>query len=345
MALRTSTGFQRSRMARRSFPTLPLLLALVVLVLTVRGAQGGEVRKERFAKGAKTAAQSYAATGAARIGLFVVAADQAPSPGYRYAGRFVLSARRQLESDPHGMPGHHELRLYEVIRAAFEAAGYEVYSLNRKPWKGLQLKEVVARSDPDDLVCVVHYAIRRTRRILEDDDHAWWVPFEGMALSTKLAVYDAESGERVHGLEVNTLGSKALFEALGPQVREEPMYASGYDRHGSPNAYKIAIYATSLHDLRKSQYPVPVIRTAKGFLGIVTGAGNWMYDYAVDKEAMRRMNIPVPEDVAEKNSVLARLLQYVEFRPRDDDVEFYDTESIERCGQLVRGRIPSRPGR
>ena len=327
--------------------SLPLFFrtTLLAVLLVPASAFGGEVVKERFAKGTDTAAESYQATGAVRIGLLLVCTDRRPAQGFRYAGRDLLGKNRALKGDPHRMARQYELRLYEVLREAFERAGFRVYSLNRKSWRGVELKDVMKRSDQDGLVCAAHYAIRRTRRIFEKGDHAWWTPFEGMPLALKLTVFDADTGDRVHELEVRSLGTEALFEAQSDLVVEEPLHPSGYDRHGSPSAYKIAIYNTSLKDLKRSRHPIPVIRTAKGSLDIADDAGELAYrDRVLDVDAMRRMNIEIPTQAAGKSNVLSRLLNHVPYRPLPEDVEYYDLQSVERCGRLVAGRIPPRPG-
>jgi hypothetical protein len=326
---------------------LPLFFraALLVALLLPASALGSEIVKERFAKGTDTASESYQATGGTRIGLLLVCTDRTPDPGFRYAGRHLLSEKRDLKGDPHRMARQYELRLYEVLREAFERAGFQVYSLNRKSWRGVELKDVMKRSDQDGLVCAAHYAIRRTHRIFEKGDHAWWTPFEGMPLSLKLTVFDADTGDRVHELEVRSLGTEALFEARSDLVVEEPLHASGYDRHGSPNAYKIAIYNTGVKELKKARHPIPIIRTAKGSLDIADDAGESAYrDRVLDVDEMRRMNIDIPEQAAWQSTVMSRLLEHVPYRPLPADVEYYDLQSVERCGRLVAGRIPPRPG-
>ena len=125
-------------------------------------------------------------------------------------------------------------------------------------------------------------------------------------------------------------------------VAEEPLYPDGYDEHGSPNAYKIAVYETSLRDLKLAEHPVPIIRTAQGSLDI-TYDGGWIRKGRVRmKTVMRRLNIPIPEEVARQNSVLARMLEYVPFRPRDDDREYFDLLGVAHIGRLVQQRIPVR---
>lgn len=319
------------------------VIALLCGMLLTAGPLFAGMDKESLAKGANSAAEAFARYGAKRIGILLVGADQDPAPGFRYAGRALLTYHRELEGDPMRMPQHYELRLYEAIRGAFQARGFAVKNLNRGAWQGLRLEDVMAQAKGLDAVCAAHYSIRRKHTIFDRDGYTWSSPFEGMHLKIRLGVFDIASKDRIYELEGTLLGTEALYLELGEMVVEEPLYPSGYDEHGSPNSYKIAIYNTSVKDLRGAERQIPVIRTAQGSLEI-DFVGGWTTSGKVrlDHE-MRKLNIPIPEDVAEKNSILARLLEYVSYRPSPDDIEYFDLKGIERCGQMVQERLPERP--
>lgn len=317
-------------------------LLVLILALMPLAAFGGEVQKERFGGGADSAPEAWAAVGGGRMGLLLVPTERSPDPGLRYGAWNLLTESRQLEGDPHRMPEPYELRLYEALRGAFTRQGYEVSCLNRGDWQDRELKELFPPGA--DAVCAAHYSIRRTRRILSAQGHDWWSPFAGMALSVKLTVFDARTEDVIHELELRSLGTERLYEALTDTIAEEPLYPSGYDVHGSPNAYRIAVYNTELKDLRKNADRIPVIRTAKGSLDIAVTLGRWVSEKRLDEQEMRRLNIPIPDDVAEQNSVLSRMLQYVAYRPQPDDITLYDLLSIRDCGQTVAERIPPHPG-
>lgn len=303
--------------------------------------ESGEVRKEAFAEGTSSAAAAFARYRPERIGLIVLASDRDPDLGLRYAGRAVLGFSRQLQGDPFRMPPRYELRLYETIRAALQARGYQVR--HQGGWNGLQLGEVIDRARNVDAVCVAHYYIKRSHRIGDFGGFSWSSPFEGMHLNLRVEIFHVESRESLYSLEATALGTEELYERLGTMVAEEPLYPDGYDEHGSPNAYKIAVYETSLRDLKLAEHPVPIIRTAQGSLDI-TYDGGWIRKGRVRmRTVMRRLNIPIPEEVAKQNSVLARMLEYVPFRPRDDDREYFDLLGVAQIGRLVHQRIPVRP--
>ncbi|MDE2887158.1 MAG: hypothetical protein OXR72_03025 [Gemmatimonadota bacterium] len=270
----------------------------------------------------------------------VLASDRDPVPGLQYVGRVVLGFTRQLQGDPIRMPRRYELRLYEAIRSALQARGYEVRHLGN--WNGMRLGEVIARSTDVDVVCAAHYYIKRNHRIGKFDGFSWSSPFEGMHLFLNARFYHVASKESFYGLEAAALGTEELYDNLGKIVVEEPLYPDGYDEHGSPNAYKIAVYQTSLRDLKLAEHPVPIIRTAEGSLDI-TYDGGWLKKGRVRlKNVMGRLNIPIPEEVARRNSVLARMLEYVSFRPRNDDREYFDLLGVAQMGRMVQRRIPER---
>ncbi|MDE3000688.1 MAG: hypothetical protein OXU79_16570 [Gemmatimonadota bacterium] len=270
----------------------------------------------------------------------VLASDRDPDPGLRYAGRVILGFTRELQGDPFRMPQRYELRLYEAIRSALQDRGYEVRHVG--DWHGLRLGEVIDRSTDVDVVCAAHYYIKRNHNIGNFDGFSWSSPFEGMHLNVRAEFFHVGSGNSLYRFEAAALGTEELYANLGEIVAEEPLYPDGYDEHGSPNAYKIAVYRTSLRDLKLAEHSVPVIRTAEGSLDI-TYDGGWIRKGRVRlKNVMGRLNIPIPEEVASQNSVLARMLEYVSFRPRDDDREYFDLLGVAQMGRLVQRRIPER---
>ncbi len=314
-----------------------LLLCGLVCVWTTPG-EGASIKKESFAEGTSSAEEAFAKYRPKRIGLMVLASDRNPDPGLRYTGRVNLGFTRQLQGDPFRMPPRYELRLYEAIRSALQARGYEVRHLGN--WNGLRLGDVIDRSTDVDVVCAAHYYIKRNHAIGEFDGFRWSSPFEGMHLFLNARFYHVAGRESFYGLDATALGTEELYENLGKIVVEEPLYPDGYDEHGSPNAYKIAVYQTSLRDLKLAEHPVPIIRTAEGSLD-VTYDGGWINKGRVRmKNVMRRLNIPIPVEVARQNSVLARMLEYVPFRPGNDDREYFDLLGVTRLGRIIQQRIP-----
>jgi hypothetical protein len=325
-------------MKREACVRFLLLCGLLCIGATPSG--GGEIKKESFAKGTNSAAAAFARYRPKRIGLIVLASDRDPDIGLRYAGRVLLGFSRQLEGDPFRMPRRYELRLYEAIRSALHARGYEVR--HQGGWNGSRLGEVIDRAQNVDAVCVAHYYIKRSHRIGNFDGFSWSSPFEGMHLNLRAEFFHVESKESLYRLEATALGTEELYAKLGKMVAEEPLYPDGYDAHGSPNAYRIAVYQTSLQDLKMAEHPVPIIRTAEGSLDI-TYDGGWVRKGRVRlKNVMGRLNIPIPEEVAKQNSVLARMLEYVPFRHRDDDREYFDLLGVAQISRLVQQRIPER---
>ncbi|MCY3765087.1 MAG: hypothetical protein OXH06_06625 [Gemmatimonadetes bacterium] len=319
---------------------LRFLLLCGLFCIWATPGESGSVSKESFAKGTSSAAEAFANYRPRRIGLMVLASDRDPAPGLQYAGRVLLGFSRQLEGDPIRMPRRYELRLYEAIRAALIARGYEVKHLGG--WNGLRLGEVIDRAEGVDVVCAVHYYIKRNHRIGNFDGFSWSSPFEGMHLFLHAEFYHVASREGFYGLEATSIGTEELYANLGKMVVEEPLYPDGYDEHGSPNAYKIAVYQTSMRDLKLAEHSVPIIRTAEGSLDI-TYDGGWINKGRVRlKNVMRRLNIPIAEEVAKQNSVLARMLEYVPFRPGNDDREYFDLLGVTKIGRIVQQRIPDR---
>lgn len=316
------------------------LILFGFLCIAAAPSEGGEIKKESFAEGTNSAEAAFARYRPKRIGLMVLASDRDPDPGLQYAGRVVLGYTRQLQGDPFRMPRRYELRLYETIRSALQARGYAVRHLGN--WNGLRLGEVIDRSTGVDVVCAAHYYIKRNHRIGEFDGFSWSSPFEGMHLNVRAVFYHVGSRKSLYSLEADALGTEELYANVGEIVAEEPLYPDGYDEHGSPNAYKIAVYQTSLRDLKLAEHPVPIIRTAEGSLDI-TYDGGWLRKGRVRlKNVMGRLNIPIPEDIARQNSVLARMLEYVSFRPGDDDREYFDLLGVAQIGNVIQQRIPDR---
>lgn len=317
-----------------------VLLLCGLLWVGATPCEGASARKESFAEGTNSAEEAFARYRPKRIGLMVLASDRNPDPGLQYAGRVVLGFSRQLQGDPFRMPRRYELRLYEAIRAALQARGYVVRHLGN--WKGLRLGEVIDQSADVDVVCAAHYYIKRNHTIGDFDGFSWSSPFEGMHLNVRAEFFHVESRTSLYSLEAAALGTEELYANLGEIVAEEPLYPDGYDDHGSPNAYKIAVYRTSLRDLKLAEHSVPVIRTAQGSLDI-TFDGGWIRKGKVRlKNVMGRLNIPIPEEVAKQNSVLARMLEYVSFRPGNDDREYFDLLGVTKIGRIVQQRIPDR---
>ncbi len=316
------------------------LLLCGLLCIGSAPSEGGEIKKETFAKGTNSAAEAFARYRPKRIGLIVLASDRDPDIGLRYAGRVLLGYSRQLEGDPFRMPRRYELRLYEAIRAALQHRGYEVK--HQGGWDGLRLGEVIDRAQDVDALCVAHYYIKRNHRIGNYDGFSWSSPFAGMHLNLQTEFFHVESKESIYRLEATALGTEELYANLGEMVVEEPLFPDGYDEHRSPNAYKIAVYKTSLRDLKLAEHSVPIIRTAEGSLDITYDA-RWINRGRVRmKNVMGRLNIPILEEVARQNSVLARMLEYVRFRPRDDDREYFDLLGVAQIGPMIRQRIPDR---
>ena len=123
---------------------LPRVL-LLLLALALPSGLAAEVKEEKFAKGADSAQDAYRTLNGGRVGILLVCTERSPDLGFRYAGRGLLSEKRQLEGDPHRMPEGYELRLYEELRRAFRTRGYEALCLNRREWRGLRLKEILDR--------------------------------------------------------------------------------------------------------------------------------------------------------------------------------------------------------
>ena len=316
------------------------LLLFGLFCIGAAPSEGGKIRKESFAEGTNSAAEAFGRFRPKRIGLMVLASDRDPDPGLRYAGRVILGFTRQLQGDPFRMPRRYELRLYEAIRSALQARGFEVRHLDN--WNGSRLGEVIDRSTDVDVVCAAHYYIKRNHAIGNFDGFSWSSPFEGMHLNVRAAFFHVESRESLYGLEAAALGTEELYANLGEIVAEEPLYPDGYDEHGSPNAYRIAVYQTSMRDLKLGEHPVPIIRTAEGSLD-VTYDGGWVRKGRVRlKNVMGRLNIPIPEEVAAQNSVLARMLEYVPFRPGNDDREYFDLLGVTRIGRVIQQSVPDR---
>ncbi|MDA0747974.1 MAG: hypothetical protein O2954_15745 [bacterium] len=299
-----------------------------------------EVEKEEFARGTSSASEAFAQFKVKRLGILLVATEKRPDLGFNYSGRALLTEVRDLPQDAFRMSQQYELALYEAVRNVFFEAGFQARSLNREPWERMELKEVLSQAKEVDAVCVVHYNIHRTYKIWDRDGYGWSSPFQGMLLEVRLRTFDAASQDLIYGLELRALGTEELYSALGEMVVEEPLYPGGSDEHGTPNAYKIAVYQAAIHDLRTGKLPIPLIRTAKGSLDI-SYVGGWAATdgkYKMEHE-MLRLNIPVSDDVANENSVLARMLEYVPYRPRPEDVEYFDLKGIHHCGQMLKEKL------
>jgi hypothetical protein len=321
---------------------LPVLFCVLLAFLPGQ-ADPAEVEKEIMAKDAASTRTAFERFGIRRIGLLLVASDRNPDPGISYTGRTILTEHRDMDYDPFKMRTRYELRLYEALREAFVAHGYEVRNQNRKQWKGLKLGAVISQADAVDAVCAVHYRVKRKHVILDHEGSRWSTPFEGMHLKVRMKLFDRASGDLVYGLEATALGTEELHPALDGLVSEEALYSSGYDEHHSPNSYTIAIYNTTRKDLKTRKERIPLIRAAAGSLEI-TYVGGWTTNNKIvmDQE-MRRLGVKVSEEVAQENSVLARLLKYVKYRPTDEDVEYFDRLSIAHLGELMHERIPDLP--
>ena len=319
--------------------------ALLGLLLCAAPLMGAEVQKEAWADGASSASEAFARYAPKRIGLLLSAVDGKPGMRFRYAGRALLTEKQEFASSAHRMPVEYELRLYEVLRGAFRERGYEVRCLNRSPWEGLRLREIVAQTEGVDAVCVTHYSIQRTRAALDREGYTWWTPFEKMRLTVRCVVYDVSSGDRIYEMEGETLGTEAIYSRLGDLVKEEPLYPKGYDRYGKISPYKIAIYNTSVRDLKTGKRVVPMIRTAEGALDI---------SIIPHRRAARGKTVLKPGTEGNidlslqkgsgsgQGSVLNRLLDYVSYRSRGSDVEVFDLLTIEQYGDMMRERIPER---
>ena len=242
------------------------------------------------------------------------------------------------------MQADYELRLYEALRGAFQERGYEVRCLNRSSWEGLRLREIAAQSAGVDAVCAAHYGIRRDYRVLDREGYTWWTPFEGMRLKVRIGVYDVSSGDEIYSLEGETLGTEAIYAGLGDLVHEEPLHPRGVDESGRVSPYKIAIYNTSARDLKTGKRVIPMIRTAEGALDISTIPGQ-----AASGKTILRPETEGPIDISllrkpgpQQDSVLNRLLEYVSYRPYEEDIAYFDLLSIQRYGHMVREKIPER---
>ena len=303
------------------------------------------VDDERWAKGASSAAEAFALYSPTRIGILVAASDRNPGLGMRYRERALLPEVGQLDSDPVRMSERYVLRLYEAIRGAFEEKGYEVQCLNRIPWKGRRLEEVMSQAEGVDAVCAVHYRTVRSHTVFDREGYMWWSPFLGMHLRIRCAVFDRASGDLVYGLEGGALGTEVLYEELGDLVVEEPLHPDGRDRYANPSPYKIAIYHTSLKDPKSGKWIIPIIRTSKGTLSISSvdesrsaGVQTFVPGQGTGSLSGGRY-VPKPEK-GEERSILSRLLDRVTYRPAEDDMVYFDLIGIERCGQMVADRIP-----
>ena len=126
--------------------------ALLGLLLCAAPLMGAEVQKEAWADGASSASEAFAGYAPKRIGLLLSAVDGKPGMRFRYAGRDLLTEKREFTSSAHRMPAEYELRLYEALRMAFQEQGYEIRCLNRSPWEGLRLREIVAQAEDVDAV-------------------------------------------------------------------------------------------------------------------------------------------------------------------------------------------------
>ncbi|MDP6777437.1 MAG: hypothetical protein QGI83_11815 [Candidatus Latescibacteria bacterium] len=323
------------------------VLAAVIVVgclhVWMGSAASQTMESEEWASGAVSLQTAYGRYAPKRIGLLLVGTEERPDPGFRYGGspmqaRKLLTQAREFTYSAHRLADFHEMHLYEALRDAFESRGYEVRCLNRGSWMDLRLKDIVAQSEGLDAACSVHYSIERTHKVVDDEGRSWWAPFEGMRLRIRLAVFDCASNDLIHEAEVSALSTEALYAGRGKMIEEEPLHPSGYDEHGNVSPYKIAIYETSVED-PKGEWTIPVIRTSRGSLDIT-------YERAPDQVQPRRDPRTgvwvIPESQKRNTSVLRRLLQYVQYRPDGEEIEYLDGRTIDRCGEAVRGRIPER---
>ena len=334
-------------MSRRADPgptgtwarSLPVFAALAAFGLIIAWA-GRAPSQTVEAASAEEALARYAPS---RIGLLLVSTEERPSPGFRYGGsvmqaRKLLTEEREFANSVHRLPDFQEMHLYEALSGAFESRGYQVRCLNRSPWQGLRLKEILEQAEGIDAACVVHYFIVRTHAVLDDGGYSWWAPFEGMHLRLRLAIYDCASADLVYKLEMEALSTDVLYPNLGEMVAEEPLHLSGYDDHGNHSPYKIAIYQTSVR-CAGAESTVPMIRTSQGSMDIT-------YEKAPEqvkpKKDPRTGVWVIPDNQKRNTSVLKRLLQYVGYRPGGVEAEYLDGSAIDRCGEAVRGRIPER---
>ena len=319
--------------------------ALFGLLLCTAPLMGAEVQKEAWADGASSSSEAFTRYAPKRIGLLLSAVDGKPGMRFRYAGRALLTEKREFTSSAHRMPVEYELRLYEALRGAFQERGYEVRCLNRSPWEGLQLREIVAQAEGVDAVCVAHYGIQRTRAVLDREGYTWWTPFEGMRLTVRCVVYDVSSGDRVYEMEGETLGTEAIYSKLGDLVHEEPLHPKGLDERGKVSPYKIAIYHTSVRDLKTGKRVIPMIRTAEGALDISIiphrGATSGKTILRPGTEGSIDLSL-LKSSGPGQDSTLNRLLDYVSYRPRGADIETFDLLTIDQYGDMMRERIPER---
>ncbi len=297
-----------------------------------------EVTGEKWAKGAPSAAEAFGRYGTERIGVLLVAKDRNPGLGVRY-GETVFSEARVPDSDVHRMPDRFELRLYEAVRAAFREQGYRVRCLNRGVWKGLRLREVMGEAEGVDAVCAVHYNVEQTHVALNREGITWWAPFKGLRLTVRCAVYDLASEDLIYSLEGEAVGTEALYAGLGEVVAEEPLYPGGYDRRGKRSHYKIAIYSTSVRNPKTGKQMIPMIQTPEGTVDISYSRLIPSTRSATADEGEH--DIKFRQDLYEP-SILQRLLSYVTYLPDEKEIEYFDLMSIERCGAMLRERIPER---
>ena len=260
--------------------------------------------------------------------------------GGRYEADELLAETPGDGSDVYRMPGRYELRLYEALRGAFQQQGYEVRCLNGESWQGLRLREIVAQAKGVDAVCAVHYAARRTHAVLNDDENTWWTVFEGMRVDLRCGVFDVASGDVIYRLEGDAIGTEDLHAHVEIKVAEEPLYQgdkpikSSFNQvlgvyvteessssFGKFSHYRIAIYRTSVRDPKTGERILPLIRTPKGAFDISF--------------------VSNPENPDSK-SILDRLLEYVPYRPEEDEVEYFDLRTLDLWGEMMRERIPKR---
>ncbi len=299
-----------------------------------------EVKKEVWAEGAASAAEAFARYAPGRIGVLLVATGKDPDLDFRYAGRALHTEEREFSYSFHRMTRWYELQLYEALRGVFQEKGYEVRCLNRGPWKGLRLKEVMAQAKGIDAACVVHYGIKRTHAVVNRDGYTWWVPFEGMLLKVKCTVFDVSSRDPFYELKGETLGTEDLYPNLGEMVVEEPLYPSGYSPHGGISNYKIAIYHTSVRDPKTGKRTLPMIRTSEGSLDISYEGNLGEAGQQITKKDPVTGMVILKDKKIREDSVLGRLLQHVTYRPKQDEIEYFDLVSIHRCSEMVREKIP-----
>lgn len=327
----------------RSLSVHVAVVAIGLMHMWTGPACSQTVKAEEWAGGTTSAGEAFGRYATKRIGLLLVGTEERPDPDFRYGGstmqaRKLLTQAREFGYSAHKLADFHEMRLYEALSGAFESRGYEVRCLNRRPWLGLRLKDILRQTEGIDGACVVHYSIGRTHAVLDDGGYSWWAPFEGMRLGFRLAVFDCASSDLIYEAEVATLSTDVLYPNLGEMIAEEPLRPGGYDDHGNFSPYKIAIYDTSVRD-PKGQWTIPMIRTSQGSMDIT-------YERAPEQVQPRRDPKTgvwvIPENQKRNTSVLRRLLQYVRYRPDGEEIEHLDGSAIDRCGEAVRERIPER---